>query len=275
MRQLIAFFYTYRVTFLFLLLQGVSFLLVYQNNRYQRLVWLSSASQVVGNLMEFRDEVMSYATLDEANRSLATENALLRLQLEQLQKQQPIAPLDTSRVPPYDFVPARVIRHSTRLRQNYLTLDKGSTGGLKPGMALITGAGVVGRIKGVSENFATAYPVVNPRFSVSVRLADDQQLFSVNWQGGDPRYASLLQVSRGARVEVGDTVVTSGADAIFPDGLPVGVIRETDTRQTAGFLDVSVELFVDFTRLHHVYAIRNNNQEERDSLEQAGFPGND
>lgn len=273
MRQLIAFFYTYRVTFIFLLLQGLALLLVYQNNQYQRMVWGSSASQVTGRLTQMKSDFLSYLALREKNEELKIENALLRMKWEDLKRKYPVPLPDTNAaIAAYAFIPAKVIRSSVHLTNNYITIDKGETDGIKPGMALTTGRGVVGRVKSVSEHFATAYPIINPRFGLSVKPKNEAELFSVSWTGKNPEEADLLQVSRGTRLQEGDTIVTSGQDAIFPEGLPVGIVRKIDRESSSGFLQVRLDLAVDFRRLSYVYAIRNEQRAERDSLEQSSFP---
>ncbi|MGF1532127.1 MAG: rod shape-determining protein MreC [Bernardetiaceae bacterium] len=273
MRQLITFFYRYRVTLLFLFLEGVAFWLIYQNNPYQRLVWLSSANQWVGQILEVRASLGYYVDLTNVNRDLAIENARLRQELEQLRIQTSLtdSPVDSA-LTPYRFISARVLKYSLHQTSNFLTINKGSDQGLRPGMALITGNGIVGRIKNVSENFATAYPLIHPRFRVSVTTRREEQLFSVRWPGGDPRLASLDQVSRGANVAIGDTLLTSGRDAVFPEGMPVGIIEAIDRNQGAGFLSVKLRFLVDFTRLSYVYAVDSRYKAERDSLEQVSFP---
>ncbi|MEM6298985.1 MAG: rod shape-determining protein MreC, partial [Bacteroidota bacterium] len=263
-----SFFYSYRITLLFLFLQGITFLLIYQNNRYQRLVWLSSANQVTGSVLSLQNQFEDYTKLDDINDSLSYVNAILQKQIEDFKAQIPITELDSSRQGSFDFYPVKVIQSTTRFAQNSVTIDRGSKHGVRSRMALITDKGIIGRVDDVSENFATVLPIISTRKGAGafVRSKGGTTGFKTRWQGEDYRYINLSYVMRSAQVQVGDTIVTSGEDEIYPKDYPVGVVVEVNRESTDSQLDVKVELFVDFGQIDYAYVIENHMKPELDSL---------
>jgi rod shape-determining protein MreC len=68
---------------------------------------------------------------------------------------------------------------------------------------------------------------------------------------------------------VGDTVITSGYNAVFPEGIMVGIIRKANLKEETNFWDIQIELTQDFGRLSFVDVIKSRLKNEKDSLEQA------
>ena len=66
--------------------------------------------------------------------------------------------------------------------------------------------------------------------------------------------------------EIGDTVVTSGFSAVFPAGIPVGVITASEGDRTQNFFTLRVRLFADFSTLGNVQVIINNQADELRAL---------
>ncbi len=69
------------------------------------------------------------------------------------------------------------------------------------------------------------------------------------------------------KVFKGDTVITSGYNALFPEGIMIGRVMSVKKEPDKSFFTVKVRLAVDFTKLGFVYVIKNERQAERDSLE--------
>jgi rod shape-determining protein MreC len=65
----------------------------------------------------------------------------------------------------------------------------------------------------------------------------------------------------------GDTVITSGYNSLFPEGILIGKVLSVKKEPDKSFFTIKVKLAVDYTNLGFVYVIRNENQAERDSLE--------
>ncbi|MEE1346304.1 MAG: rod shape-determining protein MreC, partial [Bacteroidales bacterium] len=87
------------------------------------------------------------------------------------------------------------------------------------------------------------------------------------WDGGSYRDAILSDIPEHAVVEIGDTVLTSGASAFFPEGLMVGVVNSLEPDRNGGFYDIGVRLAVDFNALYDVQVIECSDADERVGLE--------
>ncbi|MFM8348770.1 MAG: rod shape-determining protein MreC [Bacteroidota bacterium] len=267
MRKLLNFLYQNRSLLLFLLLEAACVVMIVNSHRYQGAQYFNSSARVTAGFLDISQRTATYFNLREANDQLAMENALLREQLTRLQQSAPL-PSDSGVVKPYDFMHARVVSNSTAQSRNYITIDRGTEDGIEPGMAVIGQSGIVGKVKAVSTHYAVVISLLNIDEHVSAAIKRTGNFGTVNWNGSEARIVQLEYIPRHASVWKGDSVVTSGYNAIFPPGLPVGVVKEVRLSDEAMFHEVSVELSQDFTRLQFVYVIRSRNKPEIDSVQQ-------
>ena len=261
MSRVLRFLYRYRAFVVFMLLELTSTMLIFNRERYQ-----ASASLVMGSILNFISEVKNYPFLKEENAKLLYDNAALSKKL--LQREAPIDQSYAAAPVRYDCIPARVINNSIVVSKNYLTLNKGAMHGIAPGMGVISAEGIVGRVKAVSDHFATVISLLHTSMQVSAKLSNSEVLGTVQWPGNDPCRAQMLYVPRHVQVEPGDTVVTSGYNATFFEGTVVGYVKQVVLRQEAPFYDIELMLSTDFSTLQHVYVVKNALQQEKDTLEQ-------
>jgi len=66
---------------------------------------------------------------------------------------------------------------------------------------------------------------------------------------------------------LGDSIVTSGYNAVFPSGIFIGKIKEFKLNNEAPFYDIKIELGLDFSKLAFVDVIKSRLRKERDSIE--------
>ena len=90
---------------------------------------------------------------------------------------------------------------------------------------------------------------------------------TAQWDGTNPRLIDLRYIPRHVNPVVGDTVVTSGYNAVFPEGVMIGVIKEVSLKEEALFYNIKVELAQDFGKLAFVEIVKSNLKHEKDSLE--------
>ena len=177
--------------------------------------------------------------------------------------------LGGSRLASRPLVAARVINNSLREVDNYLTLNVGSADGVQPDRGVISAGGVVGKVQAVSLHYARVTSVLHSKLQIAAQLKRDGTICSVKWpEGLDFSHALVDQVQRQTRVVRGDTVVTSGYNAVFPAGVFIGTVESVTTEPNKDFLTVKLRLGVDFSRLTYVYVVPAPTSTERDSLEQ-------
>lgn len=169
----------------------------------------------------------------------------------------------------YPLVPARVLNNSLRAVDNYLTLNVGTADGVQPGLGVLSASGVVGQVKAASAHYATVFSLLHSKMAVAAKLKRDGTFGSVKWPGEDYSHALLDYIPRQNRLVRGDTVVTSGYNAVFPEGVFVGTVESFVKEPDKNFWTVRLRLGVDFSRLTYVYVVHNRPRTERDSLEAA------
>ncbi len=264
MQNLLLFLYRFRTFGLFLLLEGICVWLIVSYNRRANASFLNSSNALAGAINAFTNNTSDYFDLQKVNNELLEENKQLRIQIANSNLLH--ANHDTINTT-YDFYEAKVINNTYRRSMNYLTLDRGSKDGLEPGMAVINQSGVVGQVKATTPNFATVISLLHRNLLISSEIKRTQTLCTVQWDGAEPKGAALKFVPRHIPVQIGDTVVTSGYNAVFPDGIMVGIISELNLADNDVFYEAKIDLAVDFSSIDYVYVIKNEMKAEQDSLE--------
>ena len=231
---------------MFFLLEVLSLVLVYRNNAYQRNVMLSSANVLTGHISSVASSITSYLNLREVNRELLERNGQLELRMLELQDQIEALAADTARFEglalpdsaeafPYSFVVADVVSNSVTRLANYITVDKGSADGIRPDMGVVSNRGVVGIVSTVSERFSVIIPLLNPKLRLSCKVRGGSFFGSLSWDGRDAAYANLDELPRHVEFQKGDTIVTSGYSAVFPEGIIVGIVDDEGKRHDDNF----------------------------------------
>lgn len=271
MEGLFYFFYRYRAFFTFLALEFFAFWLIVQNNQYQSTKFFNTSNRLAANIVGTTQGIREYFSLRKINEELANENAQLRTQLEQRNQSIPnlglSEVLDSAIINRFDYVSAKVINNSVERFKNYITINKGGIDGIQAGMAVISASGAVGKVKSVSDHYAVLISLLNTDEFTSSVIKRTKHFGSINWDGRDPLFSQLNFIPRHANPVVGDTIVTSGFNAVFPEGILVGIIEEVSLGPEAQFYDIKVKLAQDFSRLAFVEVVRSTLKEEKDSLE--------
>ncbi len=275
MQELITFIYRRRAFFTFVLLEVLALWLVFNQNSYQHYAYLSTSNWMNSKLYAAKDGTVNYFDLEQQNDSLWLANQQLLNQLKNRTEMRVVLEdsvlVKDSIFSVYEHIPAKVINNSIHLVNNYLTLNRGSKDGLKPGMGIITARGVVGKIKACSENYATAYSLLHSNMPISSALKGSGHLCTTKWNGQDPTKAELLNLAMHIPVEVGDTVITSGYNTVFPSNMMIGIVDGVEKDSKEIFQKVSITLATDFSKLGHLYVVRHKLAAEQDSLEQESF----
>ncbi len=267
MQRLFNFFYEYRTFFAFLLLEAFCAWLLIENNKFQNTKFFNSSNRLAANILGFSQSSREYFSLRQINEELSRENAQYKTLLERRTQNSGIPFAKSDTLVRYDFVSAKVINNSVAQFKNYITINQGEDAGIKPGMAAISIAGAVGKVKSVSEHFSVLISLLNIDEQVSCVLTRTSNFGTAQWDGVDPRFVNLLYIPRHVQPLEGDTVVTSGYNAVFPAGIMVGIVKEVKLKEEALFYEIRVELAQDFRRLTFVKIVKSELKSELDSLE--------
>lgn len=271
MRNLLEFLAKYNHWFVFLILEVVSMVLLFQYNSYQGSAWFSSANAVTGKLYEWDANVETFFSLTKVNQELTQRNAYLEQEVQKLSDSLVSATKDSSiyhrdqfaLLRNYRLIPAKVVANSIDKPGNLMTIDKGSADGIHKDMGVISGTGVVGIVYLVAEHYAIVIPVLNTKSNISCMIQNRGYFGYLRWKGGVSDLAYLEEVPRHAHFKLGDYVVTSGYSAVFPPGVRVGRILHVFNSADGLSYRVQLRLSTDFARLRDVCVIDDAAMKER------------
>ena len=271
MRNLLEFLAKYNHWFVFLILEVVSMVLLFQYNSYQGSAWFSSANAVTGKLYEWDANVETFFSLTKVNQELTQRNAYLEQEVQKLSDSLVSVTKDSSiyhrdqfaLLRNYRLIPAKVVANSVDKPGNLMTIDKGSADGIHKDMGVISGTGVVGIVYLVAEHYAIMIPVLNTKSNISCMIQNRGYFGYLRWKGGVSDLAYLEEVPRHAHFKLGDYVVTSGYSAVFPPGVRVGRILHVFNSADGLSYRVQLRLSTDFARLRDVCVIDDAAMKER------------
>ena len=271
MRNLLEFLAKYNHWFVFLILEVVSMVLLFQYNSYQGSAWFSSANAVTGKLYEWDANVETFFSLTKVNQELTQRNAYLEQEVQKLSDSLVSVTKDSSiyhrdqfaLLRNYRLIPAKVVANSVDKPGNLMTIDKGSADGIHKDMGVISGTGVVGIVYLVAEHYAIVIPLLNTKSNISCMIQNRGYFGYLRWKGGVSDLAYLEEVPRHAHFKLGDYVVTSGYSAVFPPGVRVGRILHVFNSADGLSYRVQLRLSTDFARLRDVCVIDDAAMKER------------
>ncbi|MCD6202631.1 MAG: rod shape-determining protein MreC [Bacteroidales bacterium] len=269
MRNLLRFLYKYYFFLLFLILEVIAVSMGIQYNLYQRARFVSVTENISAFFNESISSFSDYFHLVETNRKLSLENTHLKNQLQRVYRSDDLfffGEKDTLHRQKYFFTSARVINNSVNRMHNYLTLDKGRAQGVRPEMGVVCPEGIVGITAGVTKNFSSVISLLNTNFHVSAKLKKNDYFGTLSWDGQDYRRALLHDIPYHVPIEEGDTVVTSGFSAVFPEGTLIGIVEKAEVKN-GNFYTATIKLTTDFKHLVYVDVISNLKKKEQKKLE--------
>lgn len=254
--------------------------LLFNRNPYQHHVYLTSAGVVAAGLHDVSSNVTGYFSLRDINDDLQRQTATLQKEVlslrEQVRRYHEMELQDSLRandsIGKFNFIIATAINNSISRPYNYVTINKGKLDGIRPEMGVMDQNGVVGVVNVVSDHYSRIISLLNPNFRLSCKLRGSDSFGSLVWDGNDPTTAILEELPKHTHFHKGDTIVTSGYSAVFPEGIPVGVIVGKARGADDNFFTLRIKLLTDFTALSTVKVISNTDLEEIRSIETDANP---
>ncbi len=272
----------------FLLAELVSFSIAVNFNDRQGEIWANTTGVFGGQALEKRQMASDYFSLFETADSLAHIIDSLQARLSNARQMQvpirdtfflvsydSLSKTDSVRRktvrPQYEYITARVIKNAISGANNWMIINRGSSDGIHPDMAVISPVGIVGIVRHVGTNFSLVMSVLHRQTKISVALPNQKNAFgSLTWEGGKPSEMILRYIPQHFLVKDQEPVVTSGYSLMFPQGHPVGKVNGAPKPDPENpyFLEIKVSLSQDMSTVRDVAVVRNLYQVELDSLQQ-------
>lgn len=264
MRNLFEFLLKRSAWIVFLIYVVLCFVLLFNNNPYQRSRYLSSSNALVSGLNSATTSVTGYFGLRTENVDLLYQNGRLQNEVIELSRElnalrlqldgDSLRRIATPAAP--DFIMAQVIRNSIAHTHNYITIDKGRADGICPEMGVVNQQGVVGIVSTVGEHASVLISVLNPKLRLSCKVKGYDYFGSLVWDGVSSDYALLEEVPSHIEFTPGDTIVTSGFSTAFPEGIAVGMVDKYVIYEYGRLATLRIRLFADIADLNHVRVLK-------------------
>jgi rod shape-determining protein MreC len=197
--------------------------------------------------------------VETENRRLKAENERLAAEVAHLRfENRRVGELERSLAlrgtVPSETLAARVVGVETSpfFRVLRIRLDRGD-GEVKPGMPVIVPQGVVGSVRRVFGRYCDVLLAIDPESSIDVALPRNNAQGTLRGVAGDYRYRARFL--RSEDVHDGDELVTSGNDAVYPRGLPVGTVGKVSSPESGLWREAEVAPSVDFGKLREVLVV--------------------
>ncbi|MDG1281716.1 MAG: rod shape-determining protein MreC [Pseudorhodobacter sp.] len=215
---------------------------------------LVPVTKAIGMVENFQAYARIYEQNQELRRELQQMKAWKEAALQLEQKNARLMDLNQVRLDPkLTHVTGVVLADSGSPFRQSVLLNVGARDGLRDGWATMDGIGLVGRISGVGDRTARVILLTdsNSRIPVTVQPSGQRGLIS-----GDNTPAPLLEfLEKPDLVRPGDQVITSGDGKVFPAGLLVGTVAQSNDRR------LRVRLAADYERLEFLRVLRSHELE--------------
>lgn len=271
MQQIIYFFTKFRFFLLFLVLETLAIFFTIQHHSYHKSKFVNSANTITGGFYEKTVAISDFFNLKKENAILNEENTRLKnlLEKKEINYSNDFLVMDSSKyTEKYEYFAAKIIKNDFTKRNNFLTLNKGNKQGLLTDMGVINGKGIIGVINSASDNFTTVLSILNKNSKINVSLINSDHFGTLIWDGIDYNILQISDIPRQAKLKIGDTIITGGKSVIFPEGIPVGTIKNFKIKNNQ-YQKINVQLFNDMSAISNVQVIKNLKKEELINLEQS------
>ncbi len=271
MQLLISFIFKNKHFLLFLLLELFAVYFTIQSHSYHRSKFVNSANFITGGIYKRIDNFKEYIRLKEENNRLAEENVYLKNLLDKEKIKGTLYDLTlidtTDSNQKYFYISSKIINNGYNRSNNYITINSGSNKGITFDLGVINSKGIIGITKSVSNNYATVLSVLNINSKINIKLLRSNYFGSLSWDAKDYQMVQFLDLPVQANIKIGDTVITGGKSTIFPEGIPVGTIKNFNIINN-NYEYVNIDLFNDMSDIGYVEIIKNFDREEIKELEE-------
>lgn len=164
----------------------------------------------------------------------------------------------------YYVIPATIISKSFSPDQTTFSINQGKKEGIKEGMAVITGEGLVGIIEQSSEDFSLIRTLKHVNFRVVVK--DQRSRFQgiLHWSGSQLIISNLPKT---AEIKLGDRIITSELSSFIGQPFPIGIVKKIINPDEGYFNNVLVKPFVEIEKIEHVFIVAAVPQKIKNSVE--------
>ncbi|KEY17987.1 rod shape-determining protein MreC [Kaistella antarctica] len=256
----------------FIFLQLIAIVLIFSRNSMQQ-SWIAGQSAAFNSWVSgYIDEGTSYLKLKQTNDQLVAQNKSLMLQL--YGKESATNPefrkvhdtIGGGQI--YTFVDGDLVFNSINRKDNYFTINRGKRDGVMPKMGVMAPGGIAGIVINTTDSYSLVQSILSlNKIKINASLKKSGYFGTLTWRGDDSRLMHLSDVPKYVPLQIGDTIVTDGKSAIFPQGIMIGKVAGYEVDSKTGFWDISVELSEKMGNLSKIYVVKNLRKAEVRKIE--------
>jgi len=213
--------------------------------------------------------ILSPSNLEAENERLRKVNADLMIEINKLREygiineelQSLISLKDTSK---YTLIPVQIISKDIEASSGNFSINAGYVKGIKPGMPVINGEGLVGIVNFCASDYSSVRILQNTYFRIIVK--DQRSRFEgiLRWNG---EYLTVTNLPKTADVKVGDRIITSERSALINLPIPVGIVTKIINPEKGWFNNLVVKPFVDFVKVENVFVLQMTQSKVQNNVE--------
>jgi Cell shape-determining protein len=270
MREFFNSFFKWRFLIFFVLLEITAIFLSFSNSKFHQYIYAGSSNFMIGKIYETIYKLRSYFLLEIENKKLLNENkklhdAQISSKIRKVSKDFKIE--DMNYLQQYIFTPVQIISNSIHEQANYITINKGSSDGIKSDMGIILSNGIAGIIIKTSPHFSIAISLLNPKIKVNARLKKNKYFGTLSWDGLAHEYVVLYDIPKHSIIHKGDIIETDGKSATFPEGIPIGKVHSYELDEEHANYIIKVKLLANFSTIENAYVVKNLLKKEWDDVQ--------
>tara|TARA_B100001057_G_scaffold287119_1_gene287251 strand:+ start:51 stop:467 length:417 start_codon:yes stop_codon:yes gene_type:complete len=131
-------------------------------------------------------------------------------------------------------------------------------------MGVIGSKGIIGIVNETTDRFSSVLSILHKDIKINAKHKKSNAFGSLFWEGNAPDKLKLSDISIINKINIGDTIVTGGMSAYFPEGIIIGNVIEIEN--DGKYYLLNVKLINNMTNLDNVYILKNRNKSEIKSL---------
>lgn len=158
----------------------------------------------------------------------------------------------------YTYIGSDIIGKSGNDWLDGFIINKGSNDNLQKGMVVINGEGLVGQINTVGKNWAIVQTLINENIAVAALLnstRDSDCIVKGYRDNEDELLAKLYYLPIDSKIQLGDTVTTSGLGGVYPKDLIIGKVIDIEEDKSKLLKSALIKPSVDFDRLEEIFVV--------------------
>ena len=190
-------------------------------------------------------------TLIDLNVQLSTEITMMRKALQENNELRAMLALKPNSQ--YSLIAADVTNKSSIQMRNFATIDKGEIDGVKLGMSVISEAGLVGTIIGVTNNFSMIELLNNRNVRIPAILSESRAEGIIRWEGDEFLY--FHNVEKLIEIKVGEIATTSLFSNKYPHNITIGKVIKVEEDPGSHFSKIYIKPATTFFRFSQLFVV--------------------